>query len=510
MASPRSSKAPPRKPASPATPSRLPLLAACAIVLFVLVCYWPLTRFYLAQDDFVLLERADHGIREALSPFFNLRPGQFRPITKGFYFLATWPAFGLNPVPYHVVSILLHALNAVLVGAVLRRLDVSRLVSWLGAVVFAAHLCHLEAIAWASCVQQLIGGACVFAAMMLGLDALAGKGRRSAAGAAIAYALALGSYEQTIAAPFVLIAWQCLREGGRAAWRAARGPLLPMLGLFGVYAVYAFVLRGMPDSGPYVMGIGSNVRDNLRDYTGLAFSFWHQYPAYGLNVGFAAANAAWIGIILLHLVLRSPRALLFGCLSFVAFLGPVLFTTAHTHSFHLYVPAIGVMFLLASAADSVARRFGARGQREVAAGLIAITLVLAIGSPIALRKNTTGMISEVIPLPRIFVLRRAVLAERMLGDIRARADTFAERLILMYPTPELKANWRNVQSALGSGSGVRLFLERPGLDVVFVPPATLPVGASATEVMVFTEFGNCYTVSEWQAVRDRLQPGTGQ
>jgi hypothetical protein len=120
------------------------------------------------------------------------------------------------------------------------------------------------------------------------------------------------------------------------------------------------------------------------------------------------------------------------------------------------------------------------------------------------------MISEVIPLPRIFVLRRAVLAERMLGDIRARADTFAERLILMYPTPELKANWRNVQSALGSGSGVRLFLERPGLDVVFVPPATLPVGASATEVMVFTEFGNCYTVSEWQAVRDRLQPGTGQ
>lgn len=491
---------------SATAPSRATLpgvLAGVAVVVFAFVAYWPLTRYYLAQDDFILLERGARGFRAAMAPFFSLDPGQFRPLTKGLYFLLTWPLFGLNPLPYHVVSIALHALNAILAGAVLRRMGVSTLVSWLVAGVFAAHLCHIEAIAWASCIQQLLGAAFVFATLIFGIDALEGRGRRAMLAATVAYALALGSYEQTMAAPFVLVLWQWLHNRRRDV-----RPLLPMLALFGVYVLYAIILRGMPDTGPYVMSFGHNVLDNLRDYLGLAFSVWHIYPAYALVTGFGIAPLPWAGIVMVHVLFRTYRDLAFGLVAFFAFLAPVMFTTAHTHSFHLYVPEIALMFLLASAGDSVRRAVGERRRQAATAALAAATLIVVVGSIVAVRTNVKAVIDPAVPLPRIFVLRRAVIAEQLCRDTFTRFDPGLNRLIMLYPgDPAHKANWRNAQSAAGGGSAIRLVVNRLDLGVVFVPPDTLPADATDREVRVFTEAGNVMTVQEWTELQRRRQQG---
>jgi len=502
----RTPKSPPAPRAPiPAHVLRWDWLAASAVVLFAFVAYWPLAHYFLAQDDFTLLERGARGLRAAMAPFFNLNPGQFRPLTKGLYFFFAWPLFGLNPVPYHVVSILVHALNAILVGVVLRRMRISPLVSWLAAGVFAAHLCHIEAIAWASCIQQLVGAAFVFTALWFGLDALDGRGRRAMIVATIAYAGALGSYEQTMAAPLVLVGWQWIQNRRRDV-RA----LAPMLALFAVYAVYALILRGMPDSGPYVMSFGRNILDNLRDYLGLALSFWHIYPAYALVMGFGFAWLPWAGIVVLHVLLRSYRALAFGLVAFFLFLLPVMFTTAHTHSFHLYVPEIGMMFLVASAAESLRRLSSEPRRRATELALTAVTVVVMAGSIVAVRTNVRALIAPNVPLPRIFVLRRSVLAERMCYDIARRYDASWQRIFLVYPGPRtLEANWKNPRSALGEGSAVRLLEKRLDLDVIFVPPDTLPPGTKENEVLVFTEGGNVMTPEEWKTFPGRIRhPGS--
>jgi hypothetical protein len=480
---------------------RLGWLPALAVVIFALVAYWPLTRYYLAQDDFTLLELGARGFHDAMAPFFNLEPGQFRPLTKGLYFVLAWPLFGLKPLAYHLISILMHALNAILVGAVLRRMRISSLVSWLGAGVFAAHLCHIEAIAWASCIQQLAGAAFLFTALVFGLDALDGRGRRAVVVATIAYAFALGSYEQTMAAPLVLLGWQWIQNRRRDV-RA----LVPMLALFAVYAIYTIGLRGMPATGPYVMSFGRNILDNLHDYLGLAFSVWHIYPAYMLVTGFWYAWIPWAGIVVTHILLRSYRALAFGLLAFFLFLAPVMFTTAHTHSFHLYVPEIGIVFLLAAAAESLCRLSGKQRRRATELALTAITVVVMAGSIVAVRINVRALIAPNVPLPRIFVLRRSVLAERMCHDISRRFDSSLHRLFLVYPGPRaLEANWRNPKSALGNGTAVRLLEKRLDLDVIFVPPDTLPSGVEEREVLVFTEGGFVMTPQEWKVFPGRVR-----
>ena len=129
--------------------------------------------------------------------------------------------WGLNPMPYHVVDVALHAACAVLLWRVLKRLGVTG--AWLGAAIWALHPVQVESAAWIT--EQKNTQSCFFylLAILFFLRWLASSGARLPRarkyGAALLCAtLAILSKSSTVMLPVVLgLCWWWM--DGRWRWR---------------------------------------------------------------------------------------------------------------------------------------------------------------------------------------------------------------------------------------------------------------------------------------------------
>jgi tetratricopeptide (TPR) repeat protein len=122
-------------------------LLALGLVLLTLAAYAPAlgAGFIWDDDDYVTenpLLRDGDGLRRI---WLTTDTPQYYPLV----FTSFWiehRLWGLAPAGYHAVNVLLHALNALLVAHVLRRLDVRG--AWWIAALFAVHPVHVESVAW--------------------------------------------------------------------------------------------------------------------------------------------------------------------------------------------------------------------------------------------------------------------------------------------------------------------------------------------------------------------------
>jgi len=119
------------------------LLAVAAIV-----AYLPALRGgFIWDDDAYVTQNALLTAPDGLSQiwFSTHRQSQYFPLvyTTLRFERALW---GLNPQGYHAVNVLFHALNALLLWQLLRRLAVPG--AWLAAAIFALHPVQVESVAW--------------------------------------------------------------------------------------------------------------------------------------------------------------------------------------------------------------------------------------------------------------------------------------------------------------------------------------------------------------------------
>jgi tetratricopeptide (TPR) repeat protein len=185
---------------------------ALVLIVGTVIAYQPAWHGgYIWDDDYYLTKNplltAPDGLRRI---WFSLdSPSQYFPLVYTMFRFehALW---GLNPTGYHLVNLLLHVANALLVWRLLVRLNLTG--AWLAGMIFALHPVHVESVAWITERKNVLMGFFFLLALLAWIE-FADKRTQHAWRF---YALALGFYilalfakstACTLPAALLLILW---------------------------------------------------------------------------------------------------------------------------------------------------------------------------------------------------------------------------------------------------------------------------------------------------------------
>jgi tetratricopeptide (TPR) repeat protein len=208
-------------------------------VLATLAAYAPAWRAGFIWDDDVYVTQnrlltAPDGLRRIW--FSRDAPSQYFPLT---YTALRWEhsLWGLNPAGYHLVNLILHGLNAVLLWQLLRRLQVPG--AWLGAALFALHPVNVESVAWVTELKNLLSLLFYLTALRFWVEFVDGGRRRFYFLALAAHALALLSKSTacTLPAGLALIIWWRGEKLSNRRWTQL-APFLAMSAAMGALAIW--------------------------------------------------------------------------------------------------------------------------------------------------------------------------------------------------------------------------------------------------------------------------------
>ncbi|MDA1208599.1 MAG: tetratricopeptide repeat protein [bacterium] len=332
---------------------RLPLIA---IVLITVGVYLPVFGFdFVNFDDPQLVYENPFIQNFSLKIFTTYDPELYIPLTLLSY-QVEHAIFGLNPAAFHLTNVLLHIANAVMVFMVLLKLkrnSSSYLLPFIGALLFAVHPLHTEAVVWVSARKDLLSGFFFLLSLLLYMHK-----RRLIFWSIGAFVLALLSKVTaiTLIPVLLLVDW---RDTKRFTVRSVieKWPYI-FLGI--VFAIIAYIGKTSNLTAFSAVEFALLACKSIAFYVQKLFVpsdlyvlyLWKGF-IYLLSPSIALTVLLCIAIgITLWISYRRSSDVLFGLAFFCITLAPSLLTFSKAGHIYFasdryaYIPSIGIIFLL--------------------------------------------------------------------------------------------------------------------------------------------------------------------
>ncbi len=196
----------------------VPLALAGGVLLL-----WPLINLRFLGDDFIWVYEAAH---QSLPGLFQRGYFEFVRPANELYWFVMWSISGTDPRGYHLLTMGLYALTALLLYRWVRELTDSPWAGFAALCLFLANPVHAEPVGWPSACSEALAGAFVLASLYGYRRWRLEGGRGWMGGTLAALALAFGSKESSIAAlPGLLLVEISLVPQSEALWARARALL---------------------------------------------------------------------------------------------------------------------------------------------------------------------------------------------------------------------------------------------------------------------------------------------
>jgi Flp pilus assembly protein TadD len=391
-------------------------LMAALLVLVTIALYWPVMRHGFVDYDDNLYVTANVHVQNGLT-LENIKWACCNPVGGNWHPLTVWShmadcqLFGLKPWGHHLTSVLLHALNTVLVLLWLRSLTGAFWRSALVAALFGLHPLHVESVAWVAERKDVLSTC--FGLLSLIFYARYGRKRLAVENrdikarggpalrrldyllALICFALGLMSKPMLVTWPFVMLLldyWPLERFKASDTGRLVTEKI-PFFVLAAAASVVTFVVqqRGGSVLVAEALPLGGRCGNALVSYcrylgklfwpTDLAVFYPHpgQWPlAKVLLAGFLIAGIS----VLVFVRRRRYPFLLVGWLWFCGTLVPVIGLVQvggqAMADRYTYIPSLGVLMLAVWGVYELTKSWHYRGVAWSVAGSTAVVLCLAV------------------------------------------------------------------------------------------------------------------------------------
>ena len=300
--------------------------------------------------------------------------------------------WGFTPRGYHIISVLLHLVNTLLLWYLVRRLSVSGV--WIVAAVFAVHPLHVESVAWIIERKDVLSGLFYLASALVWMRFVEQPRRGRYVCSLALYAAGLLSKSIVITLPVALLIWHWWQQGRVTSADLLRLVPFGMIGLVIVLGDLSFYRSREALSLDYSLTERTLIAARaLWFYAGKLL--WPSelaviYPRWDIRVtdplawGYLIAAVALV-VALWHFRHQLGRGPLAGALFFGITLLPVLgFVDYGYMQFSFvadrfqYLAGIGVMAVVIGAATYGVRRLSDLWQKGALGVAVVVIIVLGV------------------------------------------------------------------------------------------------------------------------------------
>ena len=368
--------------------------------------------------------------------------------------------WGFDPTGYHIVNVLLHLANTLLLWHLLRRLAVPG--AWVVAAVFAVHPLHVDSVAWVIERKDVLSGLFYLAAVLTYMRLVEQSNPRRYAGSLALYAAGLLSKSIVVTLPVALLIWHWWKQGRVTSTDLLRLVPFGVVGLVITVGDLSFSRSVEPMSLGYSLAERTLIAAHaLWFYVGkllwptnlaVVYPLWDIRVADPLAWGYLLAAVA-LAVALWYFRSQLGRGPLAWALFFAITLSPVLgfvdygyMQFAFVADRFQYLAGIGVMAVVIGAATYGVGRLPSLWQKG-ALGVAAVALV-ALGM-MTWRQASIYRDNETFYRHIIALNPQARDIHHSLGSVLYKQERYEEALAATRVALEQRPNFAKTRANLG-------------------------------------------------------------